>query len=198
MMHVICITIETRSVLSSKMINSWQYYNDPGEISHLQVPLHRQLLKVLLQSLHRTDGKHPGFSKMMQYIRENFYFPSIATYARNWVRDCEICIQDQRINNTRITPELIHIPERDLGQEVLMQINLLPELPSSGFTRISLQQLMFFQDMQLPNGFQPHGSKQSESHYRHYDKKSLHTYTYHNRRKKRFCFPRYTGNSRNT
>ena len=69
---------------------------------------------------------------MMQEIRQKYYFPSISTYVRNWVRDCEICIQDKRINNTRITPELIHIPEWDLGPEDLMQIDLLPELPPSG------------------------------------------------------------------
>ena len=109
-----------------------QYYNDIGEVSHLQVILPGQLLKALLQSLHGTAGKHPGFSKMMQNIRQKYYFPSIATYVRNWVRDCEISIQDKRINNTRITPELIHIPEWDLGPEDLMQIDFLPELPPSG------------------------------------------------------------------
>ena len=62
-------------------------------------------------------------------ICQRYYFPSIATYVRNWVRDCETCIQDKRINNTRITPELIHISEWDLGPEDLMQIDLLPELP---------------------------------------------------------------------
>ena len=109
-----------------------QYYNDIGEVSHLQVLLPGQLLKVLLQSLHGTTGKHSGISKMMQEIRQKYYFPSIATYIRNWVRDCEICIQDKRINNTRITPRLMHIPERDLGPEDLMQIDFLPELPPSG------------------------------------------------------------------
>ena len=109
-----------------------QYYNDTGEVSHLQVLLPGQLLKVLIQSLHVTAGKHPGFSKMMGEIRQKYYFPSITTYVRNWVRDCETCIQDKRINNTRITPELIHIPEWDLGPEDLMQIDLLPELPPSG------------------------------------------------------------------
>ena len=109
-----------------------QYYNDIGEVSHLQVLLPGQILKVLLQSLHGTAGKHPGVSKMMQKIRQKYYFLSIATYVRNWVRDCEICIQDKRINNTRITPELFYIPEWDLGPEDLMQIDLLPELPPSG------------------------------------------------------------------
>ena len=42
-----------------------QYYNDIGEVSHLQVLLPGQLLKVLLQSLHGAAGKHPGISKMM-------------------------------------------------------------------------------------------------------------------------------------
>ena len=88
-----------------------QYYNDIGEVSHLQVLSPEQLLKVLLQSLHGTAGKQSGISKTMQEIRQKYYFPSIATYVRNWVRDCEICIQDKRINNTRITPEIIHILE---------------------------------------------------------------------------------------
>ena len=109
-----------------------QYYNDFGEVSHLQVLLPGQLLKVLLQSLHGTAGKHPSISKKMQESRQKYYFPSIVTYVKNWVRDCETCIQDKRINNTRITPEPIHIPEGDLGPEDLMQIDLLPELPPSG------------------------------------------------------------------
>ena len=109
-----------------------QYYNDIGEVGQLQVLLPRQLLKVLLQSLHGTAGKHPGISKLMQEICQKYYFLSIATYVRNWVRDCETCIQDKRINNTRITPELIHIPEWDLGPEDLKQFDFLPELPPSG------------------------------------------------------------------
>ena len=47
-----------------------QYYNDFVEVSHLQVLLPGQLLKVLLQSLHGTAAKHPGSSKMMQEIRQ--------------------------------------------------------------------------------------------------------------------------------
>ena len=69
---------------------------------------------------------------MMQEIRQKYYFPSFATYVRNWVRNCEICNHDKRIKITRITPELFHIPEWDLGPEDLLQIDLLPELPPSG------------------------------------------------------------------
>ena len=52
-----------------------QYYNDLGEVSHLQVLLPGQLLKVLLQSLHGTIGKQPGISKMMLELRQKYYFP---------------------------------------------------------------------------------------------------------------------------
>ena len=41
-------------------------------------------------------------------------------------------MQDKRIKNARITPELIHIPEWDLGEEDLMHIEIVPELPPSG------------------------------------------------------------------
>ena len=52
-----------------------QYYNDIGEVSYLQVLLSGQLLKMFLQSLHGTAGKHPSFSKKMQEIRQKYYFP---------------------------------------------------------------------------------------------------------------------------
>ena len=132
MTHVICIIPEKKRIIIKDEILCRQYYNDIGEVSHLQVLLPGQLLKVLLQSLHGKVGKHPGISKLMQEIRQKYYFASIATYVRNWVRDCEICIQDKRLNNTRIIPELIHIPELDLRPEDFMQIDLLPELPPSG------------------------------------------------------------------
>ena len=49
----------------------------------------------------------------------------------------------------------------------------------------------------LPS-FQPHGSKHSESCYRHYDKTRLFTYANQNRQRKRFCLPSYTPSSWNT
>ena len=51
-------------------IHCRQYYNDLGDVSHLQVFLPGQLLKALLQSLHGTAGKHPRFSKIKQDIRQ--------------------------------------------------------------------------------------------------------------------------------
>ena len=56
-----------------------QYYNDLGEVCHLRVPLPGLLLKELPQSLLGTAGKHPDSSELVQEIRQNYFFPSIAT-----------------------------------------------------------------------------------------------------------------------
>ena len=68
----------------------------------------------------------------MQEIRKKFHFPSVATYVKKCVRECEIWNQHKRINNTQITPQLIHIPDWDLGPKDLLQIDLLLHLPPSG------------------------------------------------------------------
>ena len=48
------------------------------------------------------------------------------------VEGCQICTKDKRVPNNSITPELLNLPEWDLGQEDAMQIDLLPNLPTSG------------------------------------------------------------------
>ena len=68
----------------------------------------------------------------MREIRQKYYFPSIANRVRKWVKTCRICVQDERIENSQHTPELISIPECDLGPAKVMQIDLLLELPPSG------------------------------------------------------------------
>ena len=68
----------------------------------------------------------------MQEIRQKYFFPSIATYVTNWVRHCEICIQDERINNKGIIPHLVRLPKRHLGPADIMPTNLLSELSPSG------------------------------------------------------------------
>ena len=78
---------------------------------------------------------------MMPEIREKSYFPSIATYVRNWIRECEICTQDKRMKNTRITPELFHIPEWDLAPEDLIKLIYYQNYRQVDVTRTSSQQL---------------------------------------------------------
>ena len=86
----------------------------------------------MLQALHGTAHKHPGISKMLQEIRQKYYYPGIAKHVKKWVEGCVTCAKDKRVPNNTITPELLNLPEWDLGPEDAMQIDLLPNLPTSG------------------------------------------------------------------
>ena len=66
-----------------------------------------------------------------------------------WVKKCQICVQNKQIDNSQNSLEPISIAERDIGPEDVMPIDLLPELPPSGSTKTSSQQLMYSQDMPL-------------------------------------------------
>ena len=72
---------------------------------------------------------------MLQEIRQKYYYPGIANHVKKWVDGCEICARDKQVPNTIITPELLNLPEWDLGPEDAMQIGLLPYLPTSGGTQ---------------------------------------------------------------
>ena len=86
-------------------------------------------MRELLQAIHGTAHRHPGFSKMLQGIRQQYYYPGIAKHVKKWVEGCEICAKDKHVPKNAITPELLNLPEWDLGPEDAMQIDLLPNLP---------------------------------------------------------------------
>ena len=109
-----------------------QYFDETGNVKYHQILLPQHLLQELLQSLHGIAHKHPGISKMLQEIRQRLYYPSMAKHVKNWVEGCEQCARDKRVPNATITPELLNLPEWDLGSEDAMQIDLLPNLPPSG------------------------------------------------------------------
>ena len=109
-----------------------QYYDETGQVKCHQNFLPNHLLKELLHALHGTAHKHPCISKMLQDIRQKYYYPGIAKHVKKWVERCETCARDKRVPNKTITPELLTLPEWDLGPEDTMQIDLLSNLPTSG------------------------------------------------------------------
>ena len=54
---------------------------------------------------------------MLIEIRQKYYYPGIAKIVKKWVQGCETCIKDKRIPNSSITPELLNLPDWDLGPE---------------------------------------------------------------------------------
>ena len=120
-----------RIVLKDEIVTR-QYYDETGRVKYHQVLLPKHLLTELLQALHGTAHKHPGISKMLQEIRQKYYYPGIAKHVKKWVEGCVTCAKDKRVPNNTITPELLNLPKWDLGPEDAMQIDLLPNLPTSG------------------------------------------------------------------
>ena len=120
-----------RIVLKDEIVTR-KYYDETGQIKYHQILLPKHLLKELLQAIHGTGHRHPGISKMLQEIRQKYYYPGMAKHVKKWVEGCETCAGDKRVPNNTITPELLNLPEWDLGPEDAMQIDLLPNLPTSG------------------------------------------------------------------
>ena len=120
-----------RIVLKDKIVTR-KYYDETGQIKYHQILLPNHLLKELLIAIHGTAHRHAGISKMLQEIRQKYYYPGMAKHVKKWVEGCETCARDKRVPNNTITPELLNLPEWDLGPEDAMQIDLLPNLPTSG------------------------------------------------------------------
>ena len=114
-----------RIVLKDKIVTR-KYYDETGQTKYHQILLPKHLLKELLQAIHGTAHQHPGISKMLQEIRQKYYYPGMAKHVKIWVEGCETCARDKRVPNNTITPELLNLPEWDLGPEDAMQIDLLP------------------------------------------------------------------------
>ena len=120
-----------RIVLKDEILTR-QYFDETGNVKDHQLLLPQHLLQELSQSLHGTAHKHPGISKMLQESRQRYYYPSMAIHVKKWVEGCDECARDKRVPNATITPELLNLPEWDLGPKDAMQIDLLPNLPPSG------------------------------------------------------------------
>ena len=125
-----CNQLDRLSVQKDIVIRD--YYDEAGNVQYRQALLPEHLVSELLQSLHGTANKHPGISKMLYEICQKYYYPGFAKIVNKWLQGCEICMKDKRIKNPSITPELLNLPEWDLGPEDALQIDLLPNRPPSG------------------------------------------------------------------
>ena len=75
-----------------------QYFHETGNVKYHHILLPQHLIQELLQSLLGTAHKHPGIPKMLQEIRQRYYYPSMAKHVKQWVEGCEQCSRDKRLN----------------------------------------------------------------------------------------------------
>ena len=70
-----------RIVLKDEIVTR-QYYDETGQIKYHQILLPKHLVQEFLQAVHGTAHRHPGISKMLQEIRQKYYYPGIAKHVK--------------------------------------------------------------------------------------------------------------------
>ena len=101
-----------------------KYYGECGQVTHHQILIPEHLITELLQTIHGQMGKHPGITKMILECRSKYYYPGLAKKIRQWVKY-------KRINNSQIRPKMINNTEHVSGPEDILEIDILPNLPTS-------------------------------------------------------------------
>ena len=66
-----------RIVLREEIL-AHQYFDETGQVKRYQVLIPQHLVTELLESLHGHAHKHPGIAKMLQEVRQKYYYPGIA------------------------------------------------------------------------------------------------------------------------
>ena len=108
------------------------HYGESGSVKYYQILIPKQLVNEVLRSLHGEFGKHPGITKMIITYRQKYYYPRMAQIIREWIKSCEKCIREIKINPQLTRPPLQNPNEHINAPEDAMQIDLVPGLPPSG------------------------------------------------------------------
>ena len=101
-------------------------------IKYYQILKSKQLVDEVLRSLHGKFGKHPGFAKTIIAYRQKNYYPNMAKLIRQWVMSCEQYVRESRADDKLTQPTLQNPSEHIIAPGDVMQIDLVPEVPSSG------------------------------------------------------------------
>ena len=96
-----------------------------------QSPTTKHLVPELRSTLHGKTNKHPGTTTMIQECRAKYYFPGLSRKIRAWVTKCPDCIANKRIDRRQIRPKMLSSTEFTMGPEDCLEVDILPNLPSS-------------------------------------------------------------------
>ena len=94
---------EDRKILKDGLLFR-KYFGETGSVQYYQILIPKQLVKEVLRNLHEEFGKHPGIFKTIIAYREKYYFPKMAQIIREWVKSCEQCIRELRIDRSLTRP----------------------------------------------------------------------------------------------
>ena len=108
-----------------------KYYGENGTVTHHQILIPKHIVPELLSTLHGKTNKHPAITKMIQESRTKYYYPGLARKIRAWVINCPDCIANKRIDTRQIRPKMLSNTEFTFGSEDCLEVDILPNFPSS-------------------------------------------------------------------
>ena len=135
-MNTTFISTRKRLIVKDRILVR-KYYGECGLITHHQILIPELLINELLRALHEQMGQHPGVTKKIQECLSKFYCPGLATKTEQWLTRCEDCIKYKNIADRQFSSKLLSNTEHDLGPEDILEIDILPNLPSSAGYQMS-------------------------------------------------------------
>ena len=127
---------EDRNIIKDGLLYR-QYSGDTSKVKNLQVLLPKQLVDEFIQHQHGMCSKHPGITKVIQRVRERYYYPGLALKLCQHISQCKECLQTKRTPNSTITPPIIDMSKIAMGPEDAMQMVIVPfDDPSGGYNAI--------------------------------------------------------------
>ena len=97
-----------------------------------------------MSTLHRKKTKHPGITKMIQECTTKYYYPGLAQKIKARVTSCPDSIANKRIDTRQIRNKMISNTEFTIGPKDCVEIDILPNLPSSnGYNHINNMTVVF-------------------------------------------------------
>ena len=109
-----------------------KYNGETDNFKYNQILIPKQLVVEVLRSLHGEFGKHLGITETIIAYRQKKYYSNMAKLIRQWVMSCEQCIRESRVDHRLTRPALQNPSEHITAPKDAMQIDLVPQLPSSG------------------------------------------------------------------
>ena len=117
-------------------------YGEDGTVTHHQILIPKHMVPELLSTLHDKMNKHPGITRMIQECQTKYYYSGLARRIRAWVINWPDCIATKRIDTRKIRPKLLCNTEITFGPDDCLEVDILPNLPSSnGYKHILTSEL---------------------------------------------------------
>ena len=115
-----------------------QFFDNVGNLAYRQIVVPPETTEAIIRTMHGDPMQgHPGASKMLGELRKRYYIPNLTGKIQIFVNNCQECIKAKPAKPNTLIPPLEPIYDPCNGPEVVLEIDLVGELPrSNGYSHI--------------------------------------------------------------